>query len=93
VLVLSLAAFVECGVWAGLYLWVGALSEVKEALYFSLVSFTTLGYGDVVLSDEWRILSAFEAVNGIILFGWSTAIIVAIAQRLRPHHSDDSKRP
>ena len=92
VLVMSLAAFAECGVWAALYLWVGALSEWREALYFSLVSFTTLGYGDIVLGEEWRILAGFEAVNGIILFGCTTAIIMAVAQRLYLRRQDDGTR-
>ena len=54
----------------------------RDALYFSLVTYTTLGYGDVTLNAEWRVLAAFEAVNGIIMFGWTTALIVAVVQRL-----------
>ena len=43
--------------------------------------FTTLGYGDVVLSDRWRLLSSLEAANGIIMFGWTTAVVMAVVQR------------
>jgi len=44
--------------------------------------FTTLGYGDVVLSDRWRLLSSLQAANGIIMFGWTTAIVLATVQRI-----------
>ena len=46
-----------------------------------MVTFTTLGYGDVLLDEEWRLLASFEAANGIIIFGWTTAIIIAIVQQ------------
>ena len=86
VLLMSLAGYLESMLWAGFYWGVGALAEFREALYFSLVTFTTLGYGDVTLDDEWRLLAAFEAANGIIMFGWTTAIIVAAVQRLFFQH-------
>lgn len=82
VLLLSFAALLEAGVWAAFYYAIGALPTFPDALYFSLVTFTTLGYGDIVLDQAWRVLSAFEAANGIILFGWTTAIIVAAVQRV-----------
>ena len=82
VLLMSFAAYLEAALWAGFYVWVGALSSFSEAIYFSLVSFTTLGYGDIVLGERWRMLAAFEAANGIIMFGWTTAIIVASVQRI-----------
>jgi hypothetical protein len=56
VLLMSLAGYLESMLWAGFYWGVGALPEFREALYFSLVTFTTLGYGDVTLDDEWRLL-------------------------------------
>jgi hypothetical protein len=81
VFLMAFAAFLECGLWAGLYVAIGALPDFATALYFSLVTFTTLGYGDVTLDPEWRLLAGFEAANGIILFGWTTALIVAVASR------------
>ena len=57
------------------------LDSLEEATYFSFVTFTTLGYGDVVLSDRWRLLSSLEAANGIIMFGWTTAVVMAVVQR------------
>jgi voltage-gated potassium channel Kch len=89
VLVMSLAAYVESALWAGLYWMVDALPNLPDALYFSLVTYTTLGYGDVTLGEDWRLLAAFEAANGIIMFGWTTAIIVAAVQRMFFHPSTD----
>lgn len=88
---MSLAAFVESAVWAGFYVAVGALSDQRDALYFSIVTFTSLGYGDVTLDDRWRILGALEAANGIILFGWTTALIVTAAQRLFFQHPRETR--
>jgi hypothetical protein len=61
---------------------VGALQNFEPALYFSMVTFTTLGYGDVLLDDRWRLMASFEAANGIIIFGLSTAVVVAAVQRV-----------
>lgn len=81
VLLMAFASVIESMLWAGYYTWVGALPDFATAAYFSLVTFTSLGYGDVTLDAQWRILSAFEAANGIIMFGWTTAIIVAVVQK------------
>lgn len=90
VLVMFLATVVESGLWAMTYLAVGALSDFEEAAYFSTVTYTTLGYGDVTMEGRWRLLSAFEAANGIIMFGWTTAVIVAAVQRVYfPHGVPD----
>ena len=82
VLLLFLASLVEVSMWSATYLAVGAQSHLEPALYFSMVTFTSLGYGDVVLPEPWRLLASFEAANGIIMFGWTTALIFAFVQRL-----------
>jgi len=69
--------------WAGVLLWSGAMAGLEVAVYFALVSFTTLGYGDIVLGTDWRILSGLIAANGLIVFGWSTAFMVGLVQKLR----------
>jgi hypothetical protein len=82
VLIMFLASMVEAGIWAGTYMAVGAISGLEPALYFSTVTYTTLGYGDLVLHDQWRLLGSIEAANGIIMFGWTTALIFAAVQRV-----------
>lgn len=57
------------------------LKTFEEATYFSIVTFTTLGYGDITLDTPWRMLSGIEAVNGILLAGWSTALLFTVVQR------------
>ncbi len=84
VLVVGLFLFTlfEALLWALVYLRVGAIQETEAALYFSMVTYTTLGYGDITLDSNWRVLASFEAANGILIFGWSTALVVAYLQRL-----------
>ena len=71
--------------WALLYYFKASISEIptlEAAVYFSTSSFTTVGFGDVVLSADWRLLSSLEAINGMILFGWSTAFIFAVIRHI-----------
>ena len=82
VLIMFFITLLESALWSATYMAMGAIDKLEEALYFSIVTFTTLGFGDVVLSEEWRLLASFEAANGIIIFGWSTAIVVAVVQKL-----------
>lgn len=89
VVVMFLAALLETGLWALTYLAVGALSSFGEALYFSMVTFTTLGYGDITLDENWRLLSSFAAANGTLMFGWTTALIMALVHRLYVHDTND----
>ncbi len=81
VLMMFAACLAEVSLWAAAFLLVGAISKLEPAVYLSTVTFTTLGYGDLVLDEPWRLLASFEAVNGIILFGWTTALVIAIVQR------------
>lgn len=74
---------VEIWAYAGLYQAVGAIPDFESALYFSTVTYSTLGYGDILLDSDWRILGAVEAANGLVLLGWSTAFFVSIISRLR----------
>jgi hypothetical protein len=82
VLLLFLTSLIEVLVWAVAYLALNAIQGFEQAFYFSMVSFTTLGYGDIVLDERWRLLSSFEAANGIIMFGWTTAIVMVMVQRV-----------
>ena len=85
VLVLMTLHAIEIMIWAGSYLLLTPDSELasfEQAVYFSFVTFTTLGYGDITLSEGWRLLSGIEALNGILLIGWTTAMLFAIVQRM-----------
>ena len=82
ILLMFLASIMEVLVWASTFLALNAIQGLEKALYFSMVTFTTLGYGEIVLNEQWRLLASFEAANGIIMFGWSTAIVIAVVQRV-----------
>jgi hypothetical protein len=72
----------EISVWAGFYLWQGAIADVQAAFYFSAVTYTTTGYGDVILPVEWRLVGGIEALVGILMCGWSTGFFFAVVSRL-----------
>ena len=73
---------VEISAWAAMYVWNGAMPDVQSALYFSAVTYTTVGYGDVVLPQPWRLDGGIEALTGILMCGWSTGFFVAIVGRV-----------
>jgi hypothetical protein len=82
---LFLAIVIEAGLWATLYLLnqlITALPDLETAFYFSMVTFTTLGFGDVVLTGQWRTLASIQAANGVIIFGWTTALIFYFIQHV-----------
>jgi len=93
--VLGLVAIhtIEIWLYAVVYFALGALAEFEAALYFSTTSFTTIGYGDVVLEKKWRLLSAIEGANGLLLFGWSTAFLFSVTARMRTLEHDWLERP
>jgi hypothetical protein len=91
VLWLFLATVTEVWMWAGLYSFLGVLGSLEEALYFSTVTFSTLGYGDIVLGPSWRLLAAFQAANGLFLFGWSTALVFLVVERLYEVRTGDKR--
>jgi hypothetical protein len=76
------AHLIEIALWAELLVIVGEFQEFGNAYYHSAVNYTTLGYGDVLLTPAWRMLGPLEAANGALMFGVSTAMIFAVLQRL-----------
>jgi len=74
---------IEIWLYAALYLGLGALGHLEEALYFSTVTYSTIGYGDVLMPHAWRMLGAFEGATGIIMLGWSTAFLVSLLSQLK----------
>lgn len=97
--VLGLFALHALEIWgyAALYSALRTLHDFEEALYFSTVTYTTIGYGDLTLPKPWRVLGAIEGANGIILLGWSTAFFFSVLQRIRTVEADwlhrDGDRP
>ena len=76
------AHLLEIAVWAVVFVLCGEFSEFGTAYYHSAVNYTTLGYGDVLMTPAWRLLGPLEAANGALMFGVSTAMIFAVIQRL-----------
>jgi hypothetical protein len=81
-LVMAAAHLIEIAMWAAAFLTIGEISTFEKAFYFSAENYTSLGYGDIVLSERWRLLGPLEAINGLLLFGLSTAVMFAVLSRL-----------
>jgi len=80
VIVMATVSVAEVLLWASAYILLGEIQSLEPAFYFSMVTFTTLGYGDIVLDESWRLLASFQASTGILMFGWTTAILIAVVQ-------------
>lgn len=80
---------VEVWLWAACYLTLGIAGDFETALYFSTTTFATLGYGDIVAGEDWRLLTALEGINGFLLIGWSTAYLVAAGIRVGPFRAGE----
>src|SRR6185437_9570845 len=76
--VLMAAHCVEIGVWATFYSFVGVTPSATSSFDFAFVNYTTLGYGDVLPAEGWRLIGSMTAMNGVLMFGWSTAVIFAV---------------
>ncbi len=76
------AHLIEVALWAVLYRICGEFADFRTAYYRSAVNYTSLGYGDLIMSPSWKLLGPLEAANGMLLFGVSTAMIFAVIQRL-----------
>jgi Ion channel len=85
VLVLMFAHTVEIVVWSLFYTLVGAAPAGSDLLYFAFVNYTTLGYGDVTPVKAWQLLGPMAAMNGILMFGWSTAVLFEVLLKTIAH--------
>lgn len=74
--------FLDIALWAWVYRQVGAINGREASLYFSGITFTTVGYGDITLAKCWQLLSVGEAVNGVLMAGWSTAQLIYLVTRM-----------
>lgn len=92
---------IEIWLYALLYLLLGATTDFESSLYFSTVTYASIGYGDVLLAKPWRILGAIEGATGVIMLGWSTAFLVSLIVQLRllnhdwltPSHDGQTRHP
>ena len=82
---LMLAHTFEALVWAGAYAAVDAAPAGSDMLYFAFVNYTTLGYGDILPAQGWRLLGPMTAMNGILMFGWSTALLFEVLRKTVEH--------
>jgi hypothetical protein len=92
ILVALVAHLIEIAVWAVLFVICGEFRGFGIAFYHSAVNYTTLGYGDVLMTPGWRLLGPLEAANGMLMFGVSTALIFAVMQRLIETRFEDLRR-
>ncbi|MEP9388440.1 potassium channel family protein [Mesorhizobium sp. KR9-304] len=82
---------IEVWLWASCYYAMGGVvvGDFETTLYFSTATFATVGYGDIVASGEWRLLTALEGLSGFLLIGWSTAYLVAAGIRVGPFRAGE----
>src|SRR5262249_57703416 len=76
---------IQVGLWAVVFWRAHELPTLEAAVYFSLVTYTTIGFGDFVLGPGWRVMAGIEGLAGIILIGWSTAFVFAVVNRMYEH--------
>ena len=76
-MLVTAGSLLQVMIWAVLFVSIGEFDRLEPALYYSAVNFSTLGYGDIVMSERWRLLGPLEAFNGILMFGVSTALMTA----------------
>lgn len=87
VLMLLLVHGLEAALWAVFYFWhPGGLPDFTTAFYFSLTSYATIGYGDVLLGPGLRVVGSLEGMAGTLMFGWSVALLVAVLQKMAVAH-------
>ena len=89
--VLMAAHVAEVAVWALAYLIVDVAPAIGNDFYFAFVNYTTLGYGDIVPNERWRLLGPMTAMNGVLLFGWSTAVIFPVLVRTMAFDAPDGR--
>jgi hypothetical protein len=81
-LFMMVGTLVQIAVWAMLFIAIGEFDERYEAIYHSAVNFASLGYGDIVMTKQWKLLGPLEAVNGVLMLGMSAAALMAILQHM-----------
>jgi hypothetical protein len=87
-MIMTIGSLLQVMIWAGLFLLLGEFDQPEAALYYSAVNFSTLGYGDIVMTERWRLLGPLEAFNGILMFGVSTALMSATVNYVVRHAAE-----
>lgn len=90
-LMLFTGHMVQIGIWAALFMFLGEFSEFQTAYYHSTVNFASLGYGDIVMSEKWRLLGALEASNGVLMFGLSAGTMLPVMTNLFSRRKADNR--
>jgi hypothetical protein len=85
-IVLLVGHMLQFATWAFLFVQLGEFAEFSAAFYHSAVNFTSLGYGDIVMSERWRLLGGLEAANGVLMFGLSAGTILAVMNQVFSRH-------
>ena len=85
VFALLLLHLMQISVWAAFFQSGDFFPDFETAFYYSATSYSTVGYGDVIPPEKWRIYGAIEAVTGVLMFGWSTGVLFSIVHRLQNH--------
>ena len=88
---LFLGHILQFATWGFLFLKLGEFEDFTTAFYHSAVNFTSLGYGDIVMSEDWRILGGLEAANGVLMFGLSAGLILSVMNGLLRRHGEFAK--
>lgn len=91
--VLFAGHLLQFAIWAGLFQAIGEFADFETAFYHSVVNFTSLGYGDIVMSEHWRLLGALEAANGVLMFGLTTGGMMSIMTSLFGRHRKSQQAP
>ena len=87
-LLVTIGSLLQVMIWAVLFFAIGEFDRLEPAIYYSAVNFSTLGYGDIVMTERWRLLGPLEAFNGILMFGVSTALMSATVNYVVRHAAE-----
>jgi hypothetical protein len=89
VLMLFFGHLLQIAIWAAVFVYLQEFGDFYSAFYHSTVNFASLGYGDIVMSEKWRLLGALEACNGVLMFGLSAGTLLAVMTRLFARHQSE----
>jgi hypothetical protein len=92
VLGLFVAHGIQIWLYAAVFHALGAISDLREAVYFSTISYAAIGYADTAISERWKLLGAIEGINGVLLLGWTVAFFATVMARFAPASRNPNHR-